>query len=287
MNTPRHWWQEAVVYQIYPRSFYDSDGDGNGDLQGIIAKLDIIKCLGVDVLWLNPIYASPEIDNGYDISDYQAINPRFGTMAISSNCSRQPTSVDCGHHGFGDQPHFRPTSLVWESRKSMENPCRDYYIWRDRKDGRARQLGRAFFLRLPGLWTNRRGSTTYTSFHPISPTELGKPALRAALRQIMAWWLEKGIDGFRLDAINLIAKAPGLPDNPGSGRYVFAIDQFLQSACLPHLHAGNGPRRLFPPRHLDCRRMRRIDCRRRRRRLIPHTRELNIAFSSSTPTSTT
>ena len=81
MNDQHAWWQEAIVYQIYPRSFYDSNGDGNGDLQGIIAKLDILQTLGVDVLWLNPIYASPEIDNGYDISDYQAINPRFGTLA--------------------------------------------------------------------------------------------------------------------------------------------------------------------------------------------------------------
>ena len=131
------WWKEAIVYQVYPKSFYDSDGDGIGDLPGIIAKLDVLQQLGVDVIWLNPVYVSPEVDNGYDISDYQAINPKFGTMAdfehLLAEAHRRGLRVIMDlvvNHTSDQHEWFR------ESRTARENTYRDYFIWRDPVNGR-------------------------------------------------------------------------------------------------------------------------------------------------------
>ena len=132
------WWKEAVAYQIYPKSFFDRNGDGIGDLQGIIAKLDYLKMLGVNLLWLNPVYCSPDDDNGYDISDYQAINPQYGTLADFEHLLREAHQRDMKiimdlviNHTSDEHPWFI------ESRKSKDNPYRDYYIWRDGKAGSA------------------------------------------------------------------------------------------------------------------------------------------------------
>ena len=228
------WWQEAVVYQIYPKSFYDSDGDGIGDLRGIIAKLDMLQALGVDVLWLNPIYASPEVDNGYDISDYRAIHPQYGTMAdfeqllAAAHQRGMRVIMDLVVNHTSDQhPWFI------ESRQAKDNPYRDYYIWRDGQNGREPNNWGGHFTQ--SAWTFDR-STGHYYLHVFSPQQPDlnweNPALRAEVQRLIVWWIEKGIDGFRLDAINLIAKAPGLPNNRGEGRYVFAIENFTNQPAF-------------------------------------------------------
>jgi oligo-1,6-glucosidase len=231
----RAWWKEAVVYQIYPRSFYDSDGDGMGDLRGIVAKLDAIAALGVDVIWLNPIYASPEVDNGYDISDYRAINPKFGTLAdfelLLAEAHRRGLRVIMDlvvNHTSDQHPWFV------ESRKSKDNPYRDYYIWHDGRDGGEPNNWGGHFTQSAWSLDAATGQYYLHIFSPQQPDlNWENPVVRAEVRQIIEWWLDKGIDGFRLDAINLIAKAPGLPDNRGEGRYVFAIEHFCNQ---PRFH---------------------------------------------------
>ncbi|HQY91704.1 alpha-glucosidase [Caldilinea sp.] len=235
MIDERAWWKEAVVYQIYPKSFYDSNGDGVGDLPGIIAKLDALAALGVNVLWLTPIYASPEVDNGYDISDYQAVNPKFGTMADfeqllnAAHCRGMRVIMDLVVNHTSDQH-------AWfiESRKSRDNPYRDYYIWRDGKNGREPNNWGGHFTRSAWSFDATTGQYYLHIFSPQQPDlNWENPAVRAEVGAIIAWWLAKGIDGFRLDAINLISKAPGLPDNAGAGRYVFAIEHFCKE---PRFH---------------------------------------------------
>jgi oligo-1,6-glucosidase len=212
----RTWWKEAVVYQIYPRSFKDANGDGVGDLRGIIEKLDHLKELGVDAVWLNPVYASPLDDGGYDISDYQAINPEFGTMADWEE--------------LRDGLHSRGIKLVmdlvvnhtsdehrWfqESRKSKENPYRDYYIWRPGKDGGPPNNWRSLFAF--GAWDYDEPTGEYY-LHLFSKKmpdlNWANPQVRQEIYRMMDWWLQKGVDGFRMDVINLLVKQEGLPDNP-------------------------------------------------------------------------
>ena len=215
MNTP--WWKESVVYQIYPRSFYDSNGDGIGDLRGIIAKLDYLKELGVDVVWLSPVYQSPNDDNGYDISDYQAIMDEFGTMADWEE-------MLAGMHARGIRlimdlvVNHTSDEHAWfvESRSSVDSPRRDYYIWRPgRPDGGAPNNWGSFFS---GSAWQRDEATGEYYLHLFSTKQPDlnweNPAVRADIYAMMDWWLQKGIDGFRMDVINMISKVPGLPDVP-------------------------------------------------------------------------
>ena len=169
MTPQQTWWKEAIAYQIYPKSFFDSDGDGVGDIRGIIAKLDYLKTLGVTLLWLNPVYRSPDDDNGYDISDYQAINPQYGTMADFENflqeAHRRNMKVIMDlviNHTSDEHPWFI------ESRKSKDNPYRDYYIWRDGKEGALRIIGDRIFRNPHGHLTNRRINIIFTFFHASS-----------------------------------------------------------------------------------------------------------------------
>ncbi|MCB0038212.1 MAG: alpha-glucosidase [Caldilinea sp.] len=229
------WWKEAIVYQVYPKSFYDSDGDGIGDLPGIIAKLDVLQQLGVDVLWLNPVYTSPEVDNGYDISDYQAINPKFGTMAdfehLLAEAHRRGLRVimDLVVNHTSDQHEW-----FHESRTTRENAYRDYFIWRDPVNGREPNNWAGHFTQSAWSFDDATGQYYLHIFSPQQPDlNWENPAVRQEVQRIMAWWLAKGIDGFRLDAINLIAKAPGLPDNRGDGRYIFSIENFCNQ---PRFH---------------------------------------------------
>lgn len=212
----RAWWKEAVVYQIYPRSFYDSDGDGIGDLKGIIQKLDYLKDLGIDVIWLNPVYKSPNDDNGYDISDYQDIMDEFGTL-----------------HDFEellDQVHKRGMKLImdlvvnhtsdehpWfiESRSSKDNARRDYYIWRD-GDGKCEPNNWGSFFS-PSAWEwDEKTCQYYLHLFSRKQPDLNweNPGVRKEVYTMMKWWLDKGIDGFRMDVINAVSKAKGLPDAP-------------------------------------------------------------------------
>lgn len=167
----RIWWKESVVYQIYPRSFCDSNGDGVGDLRGIIGKLDYLQALGVDVVWLSPVYQSPNDDNGYDISDYQAIMDEFGTLADWDE-------LLAGLHARGIKlvmdlvVNHTSDEHRWfvEARQSRDNPCRDYYIWRPGKEGREPNNWESHFSGSPGSSTRPPASTTCTSFRASSPT---------------------------------------------------------------------------------------------------------------------
>ncbi|WP_125763177.1 alpha-amylase family glycosyl hydrolase [Companilactobacillus hulinensis] len=204
------WWKNAIGYQVYPRSFKDSNGDGIGDIQGIIEKLPYLKKLGIDFIWLNPIYKSPNVDNGYDISDYEGIQPEFGTMADFEELLKQAhvngikIILDLVVNHTSDQhPWFI------ESKKSKDNPYRDYYMWAD-----------AMPDKMPNNWTSFSGNSTWTYdpttqqayFHVFAPQQPDlnwrNPKMREEIYEMIRWWLELGIDGFRMDAISHIQKEP-------------------------------------------------------------------------------
>ena len=231
----KKWWKEAVVYQIYPRSFMDSNGDGIGDLNGITSRLDYLKDLGVDVIWLSPVYQSPNDDNGYDISDYRAIMQEFGTMEdfdrmLSEMHKRGIRLVmDLVVNHTSDEHKW-----VVERRKSKENPDRDYYIWRDAKEGKEPNNWGSCFS--GSAWKYDPQTEMYY-LHLVSTKqpELNweNPAVRKEVFDMMNWWLKKGVDGFRMDVISLISKEPGLPDKE-TGINGYAT--FNVSANGPHVH---------------------------------------------------
>lgn len=202
------WWQEAVVYQVYPRSFQDSNGDGIGDLRGIEDRLDYIKQLGATVIWLNPIYASPNDDNGYDISDYQAIHPDFGTMAdfdrLLAAAHQRGLKIVMDlvvNHTSDEHPWFV------ESRKSKTGPYNDYYIWQDPVDGHAPNDWEASFSGPAWQFDEQRGQYYLHLFSKKQPDlNWREPKVRRSVYDMMTFWLDKGIDGFRMDVINMIGK---------------------------------------------------------------------------------
>jgi len=211
----RPWWKDAVVYQIYPRSFLDSDGDGVGDLPGITAKLDYLKALGVDVVWLSPHFDSPNADNGYDIRDYRKVMEQFGTMADFDALLAGMTArglrliIDLVVNHSSDEH-------AWfvESRKGRDNPYRDYYIWRDPgPDGGLPNNYGAFFG--GPAWTFDQGSGQYyLHYFAAKQPDLNweNPKVREEVHDLMRFWLDKGVSGFRMDVIPFISKQPGLPD---------------------------------------------------------------------------
>jgi oligo-1,6-glucosidase len=235
------WWKKSVVYQIYPRSFNDSNQDGIGDIQGIIEKLDYLKLLGIDVIWLSPVYDSPNDDNGYDIRNYHAIMSEFGKMADFDQML--------------DEVHKRGMKLVmdlvvnhtsdehdWfaESKKSKDNPYRDYYIWREGKDGKEPNNWGSVFSG-PAWEYDENTNEYYLHIFSKKQPDLNweNPKLRQEVYGMMDFWLEKGIDGFRMDVINFISKQPDLPDGvvsegqlygDGSPYYINGprIHEFLQ-----------------------------------------------------------
>ena len=233
----RKWWKEAVAYQIYPMSFYDSNDDGVGDINGIIQKLDYLTSLGINTLWLCPLYQSPNKDNGYDISDYYSINPVYGTMADMDELLQRAHEKGIKvimdlviNHTSNEHFWFQ------ESRKSRDNPYRDYYYWRGPKNSREPNNWAAFFE--PSAWhydqrTDQYYLGVFSGYQPDLNWE--NPKVRKELYSMINWWLEKGIDGFRLDAINLISKVPGLPDNESHSneRYVFSHKNFVDG---PRVH---------------------------------------------------
>lgn len=231
------WWKNAVVYQIYPRSFRDSNADGIGDLRGILQQLDYIRTLGADVIWLCPIYASPNADNGYDISDYRAIHPDFGTMH----------DFDC----LLSQIHARGMKLVmdlvvnhtsdehaWfqQARLSRTNPYHDYYIWRDNTGN------------VPNNWNSWFGGSSWEYNPPTDEYYLHifakkqpdlnwrNPRLRREIYDMMCWWLNKGVDGFRMDVISLISKPDELPDAPFGDLSAFCINGPYVHEYLQEMH---------------------------------------------------
>jgi len=225
------WWKEAVAYEIYPRSFVDTNGDGIGDIQGIISKLDYLKDLGIDVIWICPIFKSPNDDNGYDISDYKDIMSDFGTMADFDELLEQVHARGMKlildlviNHSSDEHPWFI------ESRKSKDNPYRDYYIWRDGKDGKEPNNWESIFH--GSAWKYDEISDQYY-LHLFSARQPDlnweNPAVRKELFETVNWWLDKGIDGYRVDAISHIKKKPGLPDlpNPEGLDYVSSFPYHL------------------------------------------------------------
>ena len=210
------WWKESVVYQVYPRSFCDSNGDGIGDLRGIISKLDYLKELGINVIWMSPIYRSPNDDNGYDISDYQEIMEEFGTMADFDE-------LLAGAHERGIKivmdlvVNHTSDEHEWflESRGSRDNPKRDYYIWYEPKDGGyPNNWGSAFGG--PAWQWDEKTQMYYMHIFSKKQPDLNweNEEVRNAVYDMMTWWCDKGIDGFRMDVISLISKPVGLPDGP-------------------------------------------------------------------------
>lgn len=231
----KRWWKESVVYQIYPRSFKDSNGDGIGDLNGITEKMGYLQKLGINVLWLSPVYQSPNDDNGYDISDYQAIMTEFGTMEDFDRMLE--AAHDHGiklvmdlvvNHTSDEHPWFV------ESRKSVDNPYRDYYIWRPAKDGKEPNNWGSCFSGPAWKYDEQTDMYFLHLFSKKQPDlNWDNPKVRQEVFDMMNWWLDKGVDGFRMDVISLISKKPDLPDGPvGINGYA----SFNEPANGPHVH---------------------------------------------------
>ncbi|MFE4140733.1 alpha-glucosidase [Peribacillus sp. YIM B13472] len=208
------WWKEAVVYQVYPRSFMDSDGDGIGDINGILMKLDYLQELGVNVIWLSPVYQSPNDDNGYDISDYKSIMAEFGTMADFDRLLKavhergMKIMMDLVvNHSSDEHPWFK------ESRSSKDNPKRDYYIWKSGRNGKEPNNWESIFK--GSAWEYDEGTDEYY-LHLFSRKQPDlnweNPKLREEIYSIMTWWLDKGVDGFRMDVINFLSKDQSYSD---------------------------------------------------------------------------
>lgn len=231
------WWKEAVVYQIYPRSFKDSNGDGIGDLRGVIEKLDYLKELGINIIWLCPIYKSPNDDNGYDISDYRKIMDEFGNeddfdeLLKSAHSRGIKLIMDLVvNHTSDEHPWFI------ESKKSKDNPYRDYYIWRDGKEGNPPNNWGSFFS--GSTWKYDDGTNQYflhlfSTKQPDLNWENDK--VRREVYDMMKFWLDKGIDGFRMDVINLISKVQGLPDGEKGENDLYG-NGFSFTANGPRVH---------------------------------------------------
>lgn len=213
---PRAWWKEAVIYQIYPRSFMDANGDGIGDLAGITSRLPYLKDLGIDVIWLSPIYASPNDDNGYDIKDYRAIMEDFGTMAdfdtLLTAAHRMGLKIVMDlvvNHTSDEHPWFI------ESRSAKENPYRDYYIWRPGKAGKAPNNWESCFSGPAWQYDAATGEYYLHLFSKKQPDlNWENPKVRDEVYDLMKFWCDKGIDGFRMDVISMISKDQRFPDGP-------------------------------------------------------------------------
>ena len=240
----RQWWKEAVVYQVYPRSFNDANGDGIGDLKGITEKLPYLAKLGINVIWLSPVFDSPNVDNGYDISDYFAIMGDFGTMEdfdeMLETAHKHGIKILMdlvANHTSDEHPWFK------ESRSSKDNPYRDYYIWKDPKgfdeDGKpippnnwASEFGGPAWE-----WDEATGQFYLHIFFKEQPDlNWENEKVREDLYSMVRWWLDKGVDGFRLDAINIISKPEGYPDDPSTDyeKHTSSIPFVITNGTMVH-----------------------------------------------------
>ncbi|MBQ3276441.1 MAG: alpha-glucosidase [Oscillospiraceae bacterium] len=235
----RAWWKESVVYQIYPRSFCDSNGDGIGDLPGILSKLDYVRDLGVNVIWLSPVYRSPNDDNGYDISDYRAIMDEFGTMedfdALLAAAHERGLRIVMDlvvNHTSDEHPWFI------ESRASRSSEKRDWYIWREGKDGRPPNNWGSAFSGSAWEWDETTRMYYLHCFSKKQPDlNWDEPAVRDAVFDMMTWWCEKGIDGFRMDVISMISKRADMPDAPLEPGMLYGSVMAPGGVCNgPHVH---------------------------------------------------
>jgi len=209
-KTKKDWWKSAVFYQIYPKSFQDTDGDGVGDLRGVISRLDYLEKLGIDGIWLSPVYASPQRDNGYDISDYRAIYPPFGTMAdmeeLIARARERGISIIMDlvlNHSSDQHPWFQA------AKADRGSPYHDYYIWRDGAPDTPPNGMRACFGGPAWTYVPEIGQWYFTQFSPWQPDlNWDNPAVRRELYDMIRFWVDKGVEGFRLDVIDSIAKEP-------------------------------------------------------------------------------
>ncbi len=230
------WWKESVVYQVYPRSFCDSDGDGIGDLKGITSKLDYLKKLGINVIWMSPVYKSPNADNGYDIADYQAIMDEFGTMEdfdeLLAAAHKRGIRIVMDlvvNHTSDEHAWFM------ESRSSKENDKRDYYIWREGKDGKEPNNWGSSFSGSAWEWDETTQMYYLHCFAKKQPDlNWDNPAVRDEVFRMMTWWCDKGIDGFRMDVISMISKPEGLPDGVRPQGALYA--DYSVTCNGPHVH---------------------------------------------------
>ncbi|ERI91566.1 oligo-1,6-glucosidase [Clostridiales bacterium oral taxon 876 str. F0540] len=233
----KKWWKEGVVYQIYPRSFKDSNGDGIGDIRGIIEKLDYIKDLGANIIWLCPVYKSPNDDNGYDISDYRNIMEEFGTMADFDELLNEMHKREIRlvmdlvvNHSSDENKWFV------ESRKSKDNPYRDYYIWREGKEGSPPNNWGSFFSGSAWKYDETTGEYFMHLFSEKQPDlNWENEKVRYEVYNMMKFWFDKGIDGFRMDVINLISKVPGFPDGHKGKKDIYG-NGFPLVANGPRVH---------------------------------------------------
>ncbi len=230
------WWKESVVYQIYPRSFCDSNGDGIGDLKGITGKLDYLQKLGINIIWLSPVYKSPNDDNGYDIADYQEIMEEFGTMEdfdeLLTEAHQRGIRIVMDlvvNHTSDEHAWFV------ESRSSRDNDKRDFYIWREAKDGKEPNNWGSCFSGPAWQWDEATQMYYLHCFSKKQPDlNWDNPAVRDKVFEMMTWWCEKGIDGFRMDVISMISKPEGLPDGPVAEGALYADSGITCNG--PHVH---------------------------------------------------
>ena len=236
-NQKHLWWKNAVVYQIYPKSFQDSDGDGVGDIRGIISRLDYLKELGVDAVWISPMYCSPQNDNGYDISDYQDIDPMFGTLSdmdeLIAESGKRGIRIIMDlvlNHTSDEHRWFE------EAKKGKDNPYRDYYVWRDGEEGVYPNDMKAVFGGSAWEWVPELGQYYFHQFAPEQPDlNWENPKVRREIYDMILWWMDRGVGGFRLDVIDQIAKEPdrGITNNGPR------LHEFLRELSKETFQKGN------------------------------------------------
>ena len=236
-NNEKKWWQNAVVYQIYPKSFQDSDGDGYGDIRGMISRLDYLKDLGIDAVWISPMYCSPQDDNGYDISDYQDIDPMFGTLADMEELIREADRrgikiiMDLVLNHTSDEHRW-----FQEAAKGKDNPYHDYYVWRDGEEGVYPNDMKSTFGGPAWEWVPELKQYYFHQFSVKQPDlNWENPKVRREIYDMILWWMGKGVGGFRLDVIDQIAKEPDLGITNNGPR----LHEFLRELSRETFQKGN------------------------------------------------
>ncbi|KIS45280.1 alpha,alpha-phosphotrehalase [Kosakonia radicincitans] len=246
MNTLPHWWQNGVIYQIYPKSFQDSTGSGTGDLRGVIARLDYLQTLGVDAIWLTPFYISPQIDNGYDVANYTAIDPAYGTLEDFDELVAQ--AHQRGIRLILDMVfNHTSTQHAWfQEAQDPASPYRNFYIWRDGEPDVPPNNWRSKFGGSAWRWHSQSGQYYLHLFAPEqADLNWENPAVRDSLKEVCAFWADRGVDGLRLDVINLISKEQDFPDDhDGDGR------RFYTDGPRAHEFLQEMSREVFQPREL-------------------------------------
>lgn len=251
MEQKKDWVKDLIVYQVYPRSFQDSNGDGIGDIPGILSRLDHLSALGINALWLSPVFRSPNDDNGYDISGYREIMDEFGTMedwdTLCAECHKRGIKVIMDlvvNHSSDEHPWFL------ESKTSCNNPKSDYYIWRDPKNGKEPNNWASVFGGSAWEFVPERGQYYYHLFSKKQPDlNWANPALREEIFSMMEWWVQKGVDGFRVDAISYLDKPQDFPDSaepPQPDGYSFS-SSLINGRPGTHAYIRDMNHRVFSP----------------------------------------